>query len=150
MTILLDTNVLLRAADPADARYQTANDAIAVLRGNGHDVALVPQNVYEFWVVSTRPVAQNGRGLSPAAARRELATIETDYAVLHDTADVYREWKRLIAAHAVSGKPAHDARLVAAMLVHGIAHLLTFNPADFARYPAVVPLTPAGVLAVPP
>ncbi len=28
----------------------------------------------------------------------------------------------------------HDARLTAAMLVHGLTHILTFNISDFARY----------------
>jgi hypothetical protein len=32
---------------------------------------------------------------------------------------------------------AHDARLVAAMIVHGVTHLLTFNGADFARYSGI-------------
>lgn len=43
-------------------------------------------------------------------------------------------WERLVVAHRVSGKNAHDARLVAAMLVHGVENLLTFNTQDFRRY----------------
>ena len=42
---------------------------------------------------------------------------------------------------------AHDARLVAAMSVHGINHLLTFNIADFKRYPAITVLSPNSVLS---
>ena len=34
----------------------------------------------------------------------------------------------------VSGKNAHDARLVAAMVVHEIESILTFNTGDFLRY----------------
>jgi hypothetical protein len=44
--------------------------------------------------------------------------------------------------HGVCGKKAHDTRLVAAMLVHGVKHILTFNVGDFARYPNVVVLDP--------
>jgi hypothetical protein len=33
---------------------------------------------------------------------------------------------------------AHDTRLVAAMLVYGIKHILTFNVSDFARYPNII------------
>jgi hypothetical protein len=50
----------------------------------------------------------------------------------------------------VSGKKAHDARLVAAMLAHGLSRLLTFNVSDFARYPGITVLEPAQVLAGPP
>jgi predicted nucleic acid-binding protein len=34
----------------------------------------------------------------------------------------------------VIGKQAHDARLVAAMKVHDLRHLLTFNDTDFKRF----------------
>ncbi|MEK7832647.1 MAG: hypothetical protein AAB401_16260 [Acidobacteriota bacterium] len=40
------------------------------------------------------------------------------------------------------GKPAHDARIVAAMKVHGIAHLLTFNVGDFKRFPNITVVSP--------
>ena len=39
-----------------------------------------------------------------------------------------------MVTYAVSGVNVHDARLAAAMKIHGISHLLTLNPADFARY----------------
>ncbi len=41
------------------------------------------------------------------------------------------------------GKQVHDANLVATMLTHGIAHLLTFNEADFRRFGALItPIVP--------
>jgi predicted nucleic acid-binding protein len=43
-------------------------------------------------------------------------------------------WERLVTGNRVSGKNAHDARLVAAMVVHGIESILTFNTQDFIRY----------------
>jgi predicted nucleic acid-binding protein len=47
--------------------------------------------------------------------------------------------------HGVVGAKVHDARLVAAMNVHGVRRLLTFNAGDFARYGIEV-LQPAAVL----
>jgi len=47
----------------------------------------------------------------------------------------------------VSGKQAHDARLAAAMLRHGLTHLLTFNIEDFKRYPSINILDPKVVAA---
>ena len=44
------------------------------------------------------------------------------------------EWERLVAHYHVSGKNAHDARLVAAMLVNGVNSIVTFNVQDFERY----------------
>jgi len=55
-----------------------------------------------------------------------------------ETRAIYPAWKRLVIQYEVSGKPAHDARLVAAMQVHGISDILTFDRAGFSRYPIKV------------
>lgn len=47
--------------------------------------------------------------------------------------------------HAIIGKSAHDARLAAALLAHGIPAILTFNVRDFARYGVFSVLDPAVV-----
>jgi len=67
------------------------------------------------------------------------------FPLLDDSPAIFPEWQRLVAAHAVLGKNGHDARLVAAMLVHGVTHLLTFNTADFARFPGITALDPASI-----
>lgn len=56
------------------------------------------------------------------------------FPLLLDTETIYQEWERLVVTHSVMGVNVHDARLVAAMLVHGLTHILTFNISDFARY----------------
>ena len=40
------------------------------------------------------------------------------------------------------GKRTHDARIIAAMLAHGITHLLTFNPSDFAGISSITIIHP--------
>ena len=52
------------------------------------------------------------------------------------------EWERLVAMYRVSGKNSHDARLVAAMVVHGVGSILTFNVQDFVRYDGITVLDP--------
>ena len=46
-------------------------------------------------------------------------------------------------AHNVAGKKVHDAHLVAMMQAHSIRSILTFNEADFKRYPGIAMLNPA-------
>jgi predicted nucleic acid-binding protein len=46
----------------------------------------------------------------------------------------------------VKGKNAHDARLVAAMVRHGLTHILTFNAQDFSRYRGITIMTPGALL----
>jgi predicted nucleic acid-binding protein len=63
---------------------------------------------------------------------------------LLETPAVFVEWLRLVSVHAVLGKQAHDARLVALMNVHGVPNLLTFNAGDFKRY-GIVAVSPENV-----
>jgi predicted nucleic acid-binding protein len=147
MKILLDTNILARLAEPGTPANKTAVDALANLRTQAHELCLVPQNYYEFWVVSTRPLVQNGRGRTPDEVIAEIAVVKPLFKLLPDTPAIFPQWEGLVTTYKVSGKPAHDARLVAAMLTHGVTHILTFNDADFRRFAGITPLVPAGVAA---
>ncbi len=51
-------------------------------------------------------------------------------------------WLDLCTRHAVRGRQAHDTRLVAVMLAHGITHLVTLNAGDFERYSEIKCLVP--------
>lgn len=48
-------------------------------------------------------------------------------------------------AYRVSGKQVHDSRIIAAMNVHRITRLLTFNPDDFRRYPVTTLVDPTSI-----
>jgi len=69
------------------------------------------------------------------------------FPLLQDERAIFFRWLDLVTAHEVSGKPAHDAQLVAAMLRHSLSHLLTFNVSDFTRYSEVTPIHPNEVIA---
>ena len=146
MNYLVDTNILTRIADPAHAMHQEALDAVKLLIQQGHKLHVVPQNFYEFWVVATRPVNVNGLGKTAAEAATELANLKALFVLLDETPAIYGVWERLVISTPVVGKNGHDARLVAAMTVHGLTHLLTFNAQDFRQYPAITAVTPADVL----
>jgi predicted nucleic acid-binding protein len=150
MNVLLDTNILTRSAEPGHQMYQPATDAVEALRLQGHTLCIVPQVLYEFWAVATRPTAANGLGKTVPEAAAELSKLRARLTLLEDTPAILPEWERLVTSYAVLGKNAHDARLVAAMLVHGVTHLLTFNDQDFRRFAAITVLTPAAVLSPPP
>jgi predicted nucleic acid-binding protein len=94
------------------------------------------QNLVELWVVATRPIEQNGLGMSIADLLVEFARLKSFFVVLPETEEIYPAWERLVSTYQVSGKPAHDARIVAAMQVHGIAEIMTFDRAALAVIPA--------------
>ena len=134
MRILLDTNVLCRLAEKGHPFHSTAETAVAALRDAGHELCLVPQVLYEYWVVVTRPVSDNGLGMSTTDVDRAIELWLELFTLFRDERGVFTIWRELTARHDVKGKAAHDARLVAAMKRHGLEHLLTFNVADFQRY----------------
>ena len=86
-----------------------------------------------------------------AETDRRAKVIERLFVLLPDRPEIHTEWRSLVLACAVSGVQVHDARLVAAMRVHGLDRLLTLNVADFSRYPGIVAVHPqdAAGLVVP-
>jgi len=140
-----DTNILLRRIQRAHPDHLIARKAINTLQQRGDRVCLVPQNLIELWVVCTRPVASNGFGLLPEQADRIVLRLESLFPLLKDTGGIYDEWRRLVVTYAVSGKNVHDTRLVAAMNVHGVKSILTFNTKDFLRYREIQVVSPAEV-----
>jgi predicted nucleic acid-binding protein len=143
---VVDTSVLVGTVDLRQPRSAIAIRAIDRLVLQGCQLYIVPQSLYEFWVVATRPLASNGLGLSFEAALRALHELKQEFLLLGDRdSELYAEWERLVTEYRVMGKPAHDARIAAAMVTHGVRSILTFDPAGFARFAEVDVLDPAGV-----
>ena len=137
MAVLVDTNILLRLLQPKHPHAAKAEQAVETLRRRGEPLNLAAQNLVEFWAVITRPANENGLGFTTAQAIAEIRAIERLFVLLPEV-PLQKEWERLVTTHNVSGKNAHDARLVAAMMVHGVNAVLTFNTQDFVRYPISV------------
>jgi predicted nucleic acid-binding protein len=144
MIHLADTNFSLRFAVKQNPQHQIIRQAVRNLRNRGDEICIVPQTCVEFWNVATRPVKNNGFGFSIADADFFLRLIERIFPLLPDDARVHQEWRKLVLSFGVSGVQVHDARIVAAMLIHQVTHILTFNTSDFARYSSI------GIVAVDP
>lgn len=142
---LVDTNVLLRIARRNDPQHKLVNAAVAKLASENSALHYTHQNIAEIWNAMTRPLARNGFGLSIEKAEREVRVVEAGMTLLPDSEATYREWRDLVVRHGVSGVQVHDARLVAAMHVHGVRHILTLNADDFRRYEGIVVLHPENV-----
>jgi predicted nucleic acid-binding protein len=139
---LVDTNILLRLASRSGAEHPIVDRALAHLAEQGTILHYTLQNMAEFWNVMTRPTARNGFGFSLIEAEREIRAIESGMILLPDNAAVYARWRNIIVQFGVSGVQVHDARLAAAMYVHGVTHILTLNVADFSRFAGLTALHP--------
>jgi predicted nucleic acid-binding protein len=150
MSVLLDTNILTRLAQQAHPHHSASQAAITTLANQGELLHIVPQNLYEFWTVATRPIgASNGLGLTIVQAKAEMARIQTLFVMLFDTPAVFTEWERLVETYEVRGKTAHDARLMAALNVHGLTQIRSFNDRDFSRFAPVKVINPLAIAAQP-
>jgi predicted nucleic acid-binding protein len=142
---LVDTNILLRISRRSDPQYKLVDSVLAQLALAGTALHFTHQNIAELWNAMTRPVHRNGFGLTVTEAEREVRVIESGMSLLPDSEAVYQEWRRIVVQHAVSGVQVHDARLVAAMHVHGVSHILTLNVTDFSRYSGITVTHPSSV-----
>jgi predicted nucleic acid-binding protein len=145
MSYLVDTNLLLRLVQPKNPHQREARRAFGILRRQAESLGVIPQNLIEFWAIATRPASNNGLDLSVAETARQIGKLKALFKLLPDSPDIFPEWERLVLQHQVSGKQAHDARLVAAMNVHRVTHLLTFNTDDFKRYDGSTVVSPLSV-----
>jgi predicted nucleic acid-binding protein len=145
MSVVVDTNVLLRRTQPDHPSHIVAVESVARLLSAGEPLYFTLQNISEFWNVATRPIANNGLGFSVAMTLIEVNKIEQFLAVLPESPATYGEWKRLVVKHSVHGSKVHDTKLVASMNVHGVRKILTFNTDDFTRYD-VEAVNPASLL----
>lgn len=142
---LLDTNILLRLSKEDDPHHDLVQAAVDVLTSRGSQLCYTAQNISEFWNVSTRPAGHNGFGLSIQETDTRVQAIERVMTFLPDNEQIYGVWRQLVVVNRVSGVQVHDARLAAAMIVHGVSHILTLNRPDFVRYAKLTVMHPAMV-----
>jgi predicted nucleic acid-binding protein len=143
--MLVDTNVLVRTLQPHHPLYIPADRAIRLLPEQGRELHIVAQNLIELWTVATRPLGENGLGMTATEAALEMERIKDIFLFLPETPAIYPAWEALVIRYQVMGKSSHDARLVAAMQTHGLTAILSFDRTGFSRYPGVEVVHPEQV-----
>src|SRR5580698_3793576 len=137
MDCLIDTNIVLRSADRLNPASPRARGAMKILFAQGYRLCVAKQRLIESWVVATHPRDANGFGYSAQFAAEGISTVKKLFYLLAETDDIYPAWEKLVLSNKVLGKNAYDARLVAAMQVHNISRILTFDTDDFKRYAGI-------------
>ena len=129
MRTLVDSNVLIARADLQHSGHQAAIASVDRLLMSGEELLVRPQNIAEFWRVATTPRGRHpgGLGLTAAEARLRRENIRRDFTL-------YDAWEHLVDQYQVIGLAVFDARLVAAVQIHRLDRILTFNITVFARY----------------
>lgn len=69
MSVLVDTNILLRSIEPLHPQHAIAVGAVSQLLAESTPVYFTFQNIAEFWNVATRPIGkQRSRSVDPFCA----------------------------------------------------------------------------------
>jgi predicted nucleic acid-binding protein len=113
MRVLVDTNILLRSAQPTHPLCAQATQAVSKPIRQKDAVFFCSQNIAEFWNVATRPADLNGLGLSHEEVLQEVSSIERLLTLLPDIPAIYPAWKEIVADNKVQGVKVYDARLMA-------------------------------------
>ena len=144
---LLDTNIVLRLANADDVQHKLVSEAVSRILAQEQECYLISQVLIEFWVVSTRPVDVNGLGWTTSHTEDAIAQLLNRFPLLDDQSEIFAIWQQLVTTQNIVGKRAHDARIAAAMLTHGVTHLLTFNTKDFIQVPDITVVAPQSIIA---
>ncbi len=131
--VFIDTNVLVAASVSAHPSHGAASAYLARLAADGVPACISGQVCREFLVVLTRQPVE-GRMFTVEEALAALDMWRTACVTLDEDDAVLSELLDLVRRYGVKGKQVHDANIVATMRVNGVAHLATFNAADFERY----------------
>ena len=104
MRILADTNILVRLTEVGSIDHGAAADAKRHLDRLGHDVCIVPQVIYEFWSVATRPIENNGLAMSVQETQQTISEFRRAFRLLRDERTVYERWERIVIDYNVKAK----------------------------------------------
>ncbi|TVP79243.1 MAG: PIN domain-containing protein [Puniceicoccaceae bacterium] len=129
--VFVDTNILLAATDTDREHHADAKSFLEGSFSGAWRAFACPQIFREYLVVATRPVKNNGLGLSPAEACGNVETFQKLVQTLSEGPSSQEKLAALILRHNLKGKRIHDANLVATMEAHGLRLLKTYNPQDF-------------------
>lgn len=136
--IFVDTNVLLASADGSRGAHEDSLRFLEKAVSGEYRLFTCGQVFREYLVVSTRPVDENGMGLSPDESYENIQTFRKMIQTLDESSDTITELITLMKKYDLKGKRIHDANLVAVMRTYGLNHLKTWNPKDFRSFPELV------------
>ncbi|MDW8320292.1 MAG: PIN domain-containing protein [Armatimonadota bacterium] len=142
MSWLIDTNVLVRLRDADSPHHLLCVQAIQALRSQREELCVCTQVAIEYYVVATRPREVNGIGLRTEEALQDVRDLKALFHWLPEPPDIDRTWQHIVAKYAITGKQAHDARLLALMVSHHVENLLTLNVPHFRRFEEISVVSP--------
>jgi toxin-antitoxin system PIN domain toxin len=140
---LLDTNVLVYAADDTAPQREAARRLINQGTREELFLCVTPQVMCEFFAVITDP----RRVGTPWNREKAIGAIDRyirsrRIMKIYPTVDTLERMVDLLREHDIVRQDIFDLHLVATMLSNSITRLYTYNRADFSRFQEIEVLTP--------
>ncbi len=140
---LLDTNVLVYAADVTSPFHQDSRD----LRDRGIkgeiSLCVFPQIFYEFFAIVTDPRrVQNPRSQQEAALEIDKYYRTDNLLKMFAGPDLIAITLGLLKRYEIRRQEIFDLQLVATMLSCGVGRIFTFNEDHFSKYQEITVLKP--------
>lgn len=135
--VLVDTNVLLEATDEGRRFHVQAQSLFRNAFDDGVDLFIGTQVLREYLVVATRPIENNGLGMTTDFALDNVRRFQARVSLIAETlqaGDLFVEWA---GKYRISGKRLHDLQILATASAAGMHALITANEKD---YPEATPL----------
>lgn len=143
MIALLDTNILIHAANAASRVHAEARRLRDQAIEGAITVCLTPQILWEFYSVVTSP-RRVERPLAPDRALREMQAYAQAERItfIFPRPSTYRLVLDWLPRRRVTGRRIFDLYLVATMAENGVSMVYTENVDDFRGFPNVEALNP--------
>jgi predicted nucleic acid-binding protein len=126
---------------PEHPLHLPAKNALVGLRLQRETLSLLRRTL---WILDgcNPPERSERTGSDGRKGRKRTHGDSGFFLLLPYTSEVTETWKRIVTRQCVYGKQAHDAHLVAVMLVHSVARILTFNAGHFRRFSEITVVSP--------
>ena len=133
--IAIDTNILLYAHRCASPWYQAAASLLTDLAEGNKPWGIPWPCLHEFVAISTHPKVF----LPPSTLEESLEQLKAWCAspvisLLSEEGSFWDSWEKLLFEGRIAGPMAHDAKIAAICLSHGVTVLYSLDR-DFSRFP---------------
>ncbi len=141
--ILLDTNILVYAADEISPFYRQCRKFRE--RGQSGELSLcvAPQMLFEFYAVVTDP-RRVAKALDPQEAWQEVESYLNDTTIrkIYPGMDIAQNVLTFLKRYRAGRQEVFDLVIVATMLSNSVQKICTYNQSHFSRYQEIQPLLP--------
>ncbi|MHB1686387.1 MAG: type II toxin-antitoxin system VapC family toxin [Ignavibacteriaceae bacterium] len=145
--ILLDTNVLVYAADVTSPFHNTANLLLDRGLQNTISLCITPQVLFEFFSVITNPKRVDTAWDKEKAVRAmEKYYYANQIKKIYPNTNDIKELLDFLKRYEIKGRGIFDLHLVVTMLSNGVTRICTYNEKDFLKYSEIEVLNPKSVI----